>query len=322
MAAFSWPLSRQIVVDANGDPVPGAKLNFFVSGTTTPLAVYSDAELAVPLTDPVVADANGRWPRVFMEYTDYRERVRTPAGTLLWDDDGIATPPAPATVDPDIPDSELNKTGAIRPAFEEGVIEGYVRLNGRTIGNATSGATERADADTADLYAYLWDRLSDTLAPVSTGRGASAAADYAAGKTLSLPDWRGRAPFGVDDMGASPASRLNGATISAGTATTPGSVGGAAVTVLAQANLPAVSPTITVSDTSQKSFTFGGTTIAVGAGAPQTVVTDITTTGNPTTVQTTLTTTGAVSATIAALGSGNAFSSISPFALVAWHIKL
>ncbi len=68
---------------------------------------------------------------------------------------------------------------------------GWVALDGRTIGTAGSGATSRADADCAALYAVLWTNLP-TL-PVSGGRGVSAAADFAAGKTIALPDLRGRA---------------------------------------------------------------------------------------------------------------------------------
>lgn len=57
----------------------------------------------------------------------------------------------------------------------------------RTIGSAASGATARANTDTSALYAQLWNALSNTDCPVSGGRGASAAADFAANKTLQLP---------------------------------------------------------------------------------------------------------------------------------------
>jgi len=98
-------------------------------------------------------------------------------------------------------------------------------LSGRTIGNATSGGTERANADTSDLFALLWNSMADAQAPVSGGRGASAAADFAASKTITLPDARGRAIFGKDDMGGSTASRLTNAN-SGVTGTTLGISGG------------------------------------------------------------------------------------------------
>lgn len=85
---------------------------------------------------------------------------------------------------------------------------GWVLADGRTIGNAASSATNRANDDTAALFTVLWTSLSNTIAPVSGGRGASAAADFAANKTLTLPDCRGRVPAFKDDMGGSAASRL------------------------------------------------------------------------------------------------------------------
>jgi hypothetical protein len=72
-------------------------------------------------------------------------------------------------------------------------LPGWVKVDDGTIGNATSGGTTRANADTADLFAHLWSTFSDAICPVSTGRGASAAADFAAGKTIKLSAMLGRA---------------------------------------------------------------------------------------------------------------------------------
>lgn len=112
---------------------------------------------------------------------------------------------------------------------------GWVRCNARTIGSASSGATERANADTENLFTFLWTHYSDTVCAVSTGRGASAAADYAAAKTIALPDLRGRGLFGLDDMGNSAASRL-GSIIT--DETTNGASGGAESNVIERVNLP------------------------------------------------------------------------------------
>lgn len=73
---------------------------------------------------------------------------------------------------------------------------GWVIMNDGTIGNVSSGATTRANADTAALFTRLWTNISNTWAPVSSGRGASAAADFAANKTLTLPRALGRALAG------------------------------------------------------------------------------------------------------------------------------
>jgi len=69
---------------------------------------------------------------------------------------------------------------------------GWVRKNGLTIGNASSSATERANDDTADLYALLWNNYGDSQCPVAGGRGSDAASDFAGNKTLTLPNAMGR----------------------------------------------------------------------------------------------------------------------------------
>jgi len=84
---------------------------------------------------------------------------------------------------------------------------GWVWAINGTIGNAASGATIRANADCANLFAHLWTLL-DTEAPVSGGRGASAAADFAANKTIGGLDFRGVAKATFDSLGGTAAGRL------------------------------------------------------------------------------------------------------------------
>lgn len=116
-------------------------------------------------------------------------------------------------------------TGTVTSYVGSSAPTGWVMLSGRTIGNGSSGGTERANADTETLFTLLWNSMADAQAPVSTGRGASAAADFAANKTITLPDARGRGIFGKDDMGGTAANRVTNA-ISGITATTLGISGG------------------------------------------------------------------------------------------------
>lgn len=91
---------------------------------------------------------------------------------------------------------------------------GWVYASGRTIGSAASGATERANADTFDLFSLLWTNYSDALLPIfdsggsPSTRGASALADFNANKRLTLIDKRGRVSVGKDDMGGTSAGRM------------------------------------------------------------------------------------------------------------------
>lgn len=322
MSAYSWPLSRQTALDLNGNVVPAARLQFFVAGTSTPLVVYSDSALAAPLPgypNYIEADANGRWPRVFMPYTDYRERALTPTGSLLWDDDGIANPaPADAGGGDTVPDDERVKTGFIKMDFGTDPISGFVRLNARTIGNAGSGATERANADTEALYIFLYDRLPNTICPVSGGRGANAAADYAANKTLGLPDGRGRGLFGIDTMGNSAASRLGGITFSAGSSTAPGSTGGAATHTLTVGEMPAHDHPGSLTDIEGNhthDYLQSPSTVGFGGGVSN---------GGGPSVPGTTSASGAHNHAVAVAGQGGgaAHLNMPPFMLVTFHIKL
>lgn len=120
------------------------------------------------------------------------------------------------------PESGGTETGDITFSVR-GTKTGWVLANGETIGNASSGASGRANADTVNLFTELWNNWSNTEAPVSGGRGVSAAADYAANKTIQLPDLRGRGLAGMDVMGTSgDANRLDVVLAS----TTPGAAGG------------------------------------------------------------------------------------------------
>jgi hypothetical protein len=100
---------------------------------------------------------------------------------------------------------------------------GFVRAGGLTIGSATSSATERANADTQNLFLQLWTRFNGSN--VVGGAGASAAADWAANKQLTLPDHSGRLMAGRDDLSGTNRGILSPSGIAS---TTIGAVGGAA----------------------------------------------------------------------------------------------
>lgn len=68
---------------------------------------------------------------------------------------------------------------------------GWLLVDGKTIGNASSGATSRANADTWPLFEQLWSFPAAsvpiyTSAGAASTRGLTAAEDFAAGKRLPL----------------------------------------------------------------------------------------------------------------------------------------
>jgi microcystin-dependent protein len=108
-------------------------------------------------------------------------------------------------------------TGVLLDYFGSTAPTGYVLAGGKTIGSGSSGGTERANADTQALFILLWTDYSNTILPIQdssgtlTTRGASALADFSANKRLPLPDLRGRAAIGKDDMGGTSANRITAA---------------------------------------------------------------------------------------------------------------
>lgn len=236
--------------DLTGRVMPGCKLYVIQAGTTsTPQTAYQDSGLTLPSPggSTLTCDAAGRLPLFWLADGSIKLRLTTSTGTTVFTQDGIAVIGASSgggggsPVDP----TTIIATGDLKVKYGTGILSGFVRANGRTIGSATSGATERANSDCQALFEYLWG--ADANLSVSTGRGASANADWTANKTIALPDWRGRAIAGLDDMGNSTAGRLTSTYF--GTAPT---VLGAASTfmesrTLVTANLPPYTPAGTIS---------------------------------------------------------------------------
>ena len=124
----------------------------------------------------------------------------------------------------------LDYAGSVAPT-------GYVLLSGKTIGDASSGGTERANADTSTLFQMLWNSMTDTEAPVIGGRGVSAVADFAAHKAITVPDARGRSTVGKDNMGGTAANRMTAAGSGVAGATL-GASGGAETHTLIASQMP------------------------------------------------------------------------------------
>lgn len=235
--------------DLTGKVAPGCRLYVIQAGTvSTPQNAYQDSALTLALPNPMICDASGRLSQWFVADGVIKLRLTDKNGIQIFVGDNLmVVGPSSGggggggTVDP----TTILATGDFKQAYGTSVLSGFVRCNGRTIGNATSGATERANADTSALFAFLWQ--NDPNLAVSGGRGANAAADYAASKTIALPDCRGRVIAGLADMGNSAASWLT-STYFGATPTTLGAVSATTDhTALATANLPPYTPSGSVS---------------------------------------------------------------------------
>lgn len=245
VAALS-EISLTPIFDNNGALVRNARLYFYRPGTLDPVTVYQDQELGAPHPQPIVTGGSGRVPPVYVGPDPYRIRIFDNANQLVEDIPWLPGA-TEATGGGGGPGGDTAiKTGDVIWAFSNGgVRDGWVRLNGGTIGSALSGATERANADAHDLFVYLWGQDTDGIMPVTPSRGASAESDWLANKQLQLVDMAGSVLGGITTMGRPARNVLAGVPFSRGDATKVGARMGEATHVLAVAAIPAHKHTLT-----------------------------------------------------------------------------
>jgi len=326
-----WSQSLIPQIDRNGDPLVGAKAYFYDAGTTTPQVVYADSALGVAIDQPVLADANGRFPAVFLspDPGSYRNKMTDADDALLFNVDGISVPQDADFVPPDAGDTDptlLHTTGDVKAMHGTGAQSGWVRANGKTLGNAASGASERANADTSALFQYLWTQ--DGTLTVSGGRGATAAGDFAANKTIALPNYINRSLAGLLMGGTDPNILASSLVDNSETNDTLGATVGASTHAIAKAELPSYNLTVTdpghthtLTDPghnhniSMTGGSGGGGNPFAGNGSSPTKQTQDATTGITMASQTT-------GISVASGGSGTAMPVMQPSVLVTFYIKL
>jgi hypothetical protein len=141
MAHQLFHLPKSTAISNNLTLLPGAKVGFFITATSTPTDTYQDSALTTPHTNPVIADAAGRLPPVYLN-PDILYRV------TFTDSEDVEIYP---TVDP-INDRLLSQA----------IIGAY--LNPRTAAEIASGVTP---VDYAQPELYL-DRYGDNVTPGTT----------------------------------------------------------------------------------------------------------------------------------------------------------
>jgi len=261
--------------DVLGNLLGGGKIYWIQAGTTsTPQDAFYDSGLASPLPNPYTLEADGRIPFHYLADGQIKVRIDDSNGVTRFVQDNILVV-GPSSgegggggVDPTV----VFQTGDCLWLPMQGTRTGWTRANGRTIGSASSGATERANADTSAQFVYLWTNFDNTICPVSTGRGANAAADFAANKTIQLLDMRGYVPGGLDDMGNSAAGRYANVPVVSGSVTAAGSVLGEATHTITKAESAVLTYAAAVTDPGHshdlKGFAVNiGASTVIGAGS-------------------------------------------------------
>lgn len=165
-------------------------------------------------------------------------------------------------------------TGDVKMSLKSAADTGWVMMNDGSIGNGSSGATTRANADTSALFTLIWTNVSNANAALQdssgnpTARGGSAAADFAANRRLVLPKALGRA-LAVAGAGSGLTSRALGDTV------------GEELHTLTTGEMPAHTHTIAMGNTAASGGTFSAqgqtsvgnlTTGSNGSGTPHNVM--------------------------------------------------
>jgi hypothetical protein len=79
-----------VAVNGDGEPISGARLQFYLTGTTTPAPTYTSAGLTTPNANPVVANGAGQFPAIYLDPTiTYRAQLQTAAGSVIADIDPL-----------------------------------------------------------------------------------------------------------------------------------------------------------------------------------------------------------------------------------------
>jgi hypothetical protein len=239
------PLSMTQQFDEFGEPLSGGQLFIIQAGTvSTPQNPYQDAALTHVMPNPITLDAAGRIPQFFLADGYIKIRLADVNGVTQLAADGILVigPSAGGGGGGGVDPTTIMQVGDMKFRYDVAILAGFVRANGNTIGSSSSSATELADPSAQALFNYLWNKDPNLL--IYSGltvvpRGASSAADWAANRQIALPDFRGYAVSGLDDMGNSPSGRLTSAGF--GTlATVLGAVGGGETFVLAAGQIPSI----------------------------------------------------------------------------------
>src|SRR3990170_1836543 len=136
--SISLSLSQQF--DAQGRPLSNGKLYFFQAGTSTPQDAYQDVALTIKHPNPMTLDASGRISAFYLADGQIKIRLADQAGVTILAVDNLLVigPSSGAGSPPSVDATKLLDVGDVKCRYSTGTLVGWVRLNGRSIGSATS----------------------------------------------------------------------------------------------------------------------------------------------------------------------------------------
>lgn len=173
------------ITDANDDPISGAKLYFYLSGTTTDLTVYTDAARTTAHAQPVVADSGGLVPAIYIPDSTWKVVIKTSAGVTLTTVDALPGYPSTAA------GANLSVTQAATTVtiVSDSGTDATIPAADTTNAGVMSAADKTAlDGLTIGSTVQAWDADLDAIAALaSTGLAARTAANTWAQRSLTAP---------------------------------------------------------------------------------------------------------------------------------------
>ena len=147
-----FTLPQEVLLSNSGALIPGAKAYFYTAGTSTPLAVYQDYDLATPHSDPVVADGDGRFPAIFYDpASNYKVKLTDASDVEIYTQDYAASPTSAAEIYPTSNDlaQDLNSLARTANEISAGVVPtdySYAPGNVLRYGADNTGVTDASSA--------------------------------------------------------------------------------------------------------------------------------------------------------------------------------
>ena len=138
MALTLTPSPYQTVLDSDGDPVSGAKVNTYLAGTTTAASTYTTSVGDVANANPIVADSAGRFVAYLSAGLSYKFVITTSTDVAVDEQDNVLAVPGSSV--------NLDITGTAGEALAAGQVC-YISATGDAAG--TAGLWYLADADLA-----------------------------------------------------------------------------------------------------------------------------------------------------------------------------
>jgi hypothetical protein len=206
-----FDLPRQQPLSAAGLVLPGAKISFYLTGTSTPTPVYTTSALSVAHSQPVVADAGGRFAAIYLDPTiSYKATVTDANDVLLYTVDPVNDDVGVTALSTNLASTTSGSDGARLVGLRDTTtgsagltVSAYLNLKVKGL-KATFGAV--GDGVTNDATAINTAFTSGKIVEIEEGT-------YLHNTNLSVPQCVGIVGQGVDTSSASGSILKPGASV-------------------------------------------------------------------------------------------------------------